>query len=51
MITEFAIKEVDEESGVLLGTPPKKSGGNSDVSLHSGERHSLNASLINREEY
>ena len=43
LTTDYAIKEVDEESAVLIGTP-KHSGRNSLLSLPSGERHSLNAS-------
>ena len=47
LTTDYAIKEVDEESAVLIGTP-KHSGRNSLLSLPSGERHSLNASQLDR---
>jgi len=45
--TDYAIKEVDEESAVLIGTP-KHSVQNSLSSPPSGKRHSLNASILDR---
>ena len=49
--TDYAIKEVDEESNVVIGTPPKRSSRNSITSNKSGERHSLNASLDKRKSH
>lgn len=49
LTTDYAIKEVDEESAVLIGSP-KHSVRNSISSLPSGERHSLNASQLDRAE-
>jgi hypothetical protein len=46
LTTDYPIKEVDEESCVVIGTP-KQEARNSEITLSSNERHSLNASMIN----